>query len=618
MPLLLIFLTLLLPQNFSGAEYPQLSLNERLEAIFGKQKIYRSGFNIFYNSPTLTVLEAKTHPEYLFPKNRFILRRPTDTDDPDYYGSGITILTYDTPEGHFKIHYTEDTTNDNAVYGSDGNPNTVPQFVIDVGTSFEHALNYILSLGYPSLPVDNRGGDSRFDVYILNIPGSFGYTSYDDTPADVYIVIDNDFATIPENLDPEGKQKGAIKVTAAHELFHAFQFQYTTNITDNLWWMEATSTWIEDEVYPTVKDYLNYIGLRYDDANDNGKWDIGETYYNIDGSIAGTTGRSSKWFDKPDIPLNTVDGSHEYGTVMWVKYLSKAYGSDIIKSIWSRIGNGADALTAISDELILRGTTLSSVFSSFETANYKRDYPDGAYYPLIRHEATYTSYPQSVNGLLNHLSAKFYAFKADSETSVLSLNFINMNSDNLRVKLIMNKVGGGCDEQDIVLNTSSVKTQITNFGTSSTYSKIIVIVMNTSPWKDNESFSIIADKQTSTAISSGGDGGCFIATAAYGSYLDPQVKVLRNFRDKYLLTNPLGKKFVKFYYSVSPPIAGYITKHEGLKALTRVALTPIVYGLKYPLLPLIIIGFIFLLHKKRRLKSKENSWGRTFKIYSSF
>ena len=59
-------------------------------------------------------------------------------------------------------------------------------------------------------------------------------------------------------------------------------------------------------------------------------------------------------------------------------------------------------------------------------------------------------------------------------------------------------------------------------------------------------------------ISSGGGGGCFIATAAFGSYLDPNVKALRNFRDDYLLTNSVGTVFVNFYYNTSPSIADFI------------------------------------------------------------
>ena len=74
----------------------------------------------------------------------------------------------------------------------------------------------------------------------------------------------------------------------------------------------------------------------------------------------------------------------------------------------------------------------------------------------------------------------------------------------------------------------------------------------------------------------GGGGGCFIATACYGSYDHPYVKILRSYRDKYLLTTTWGTVFVHFYYKHSPPIARYIAKREALKTVVRWMLKPVV------------------------------------------
>jgi hypothetical protein len=70
--------------------------------------------------------------------------------------------------------------------------------------------------------------------------------------------------------------------------------------------------------------------------------------------------------------------------------------------------------------------------------------------------------------------------------------------------------------------------------------------------------------------------GCFIATAAYGSYLDSHVDTLRSFRDQYLETNPIGSAFVSLYYKVSPPMAAFIDEHPTLKPIVRAGLMPAV------------------------------------------
>ena len=72
--------------------------------------------------------------------------------------------------------------------------------------------------------------------------------------------------------------------------------------------------------------------------------------------------------------------------------------------------------------------------------------------------------------------------------------------------------------------------------------------------------------------------GCFIATAAYGSYDQFDVWVLRQFRNKILLKNEAGKWLVKTYYRISPPIAEFIAQHASLRAVVRVILKPFVFG----------------------------------------
>lgn len=116
-------------------------------------------------------------------------------------------------------------------------------------------------------------------------------------------------------------------------------------------------------------------------------------------------------------------------------------------------------------------------------------------------------------------------------------------------------------------------------------------------------FNLLATAAVQEEFKVKGGGGCFIATAAFGSYLDPHVQVLRSFRDNYLLKNSIGSAFVGFYNHISPPIAEYISKHESLRTVTRWALTPIVYALEYPAYALMLFfGLIAIPLTGRRLK----------------
>jgi hypothetical protein len=71
-------------------------------------------------------------------------------------------------------------------------------------------------------------------------------------------------------------------------------------------------------------------------------------------------------------------------------------------------------------------------------------------------------------------------------------------------------------------------------------------------------------------------GRCFIATAAYGYSSAPEVKVLRAFRDRYLLTSVPGRMFVQWYYQHGPAAATFLNDHPEYKPLVRAALMPAV------------------------------------------
>ena len=55
------------------------------------------------------------------------------------------------------------------------------------------------------------------------------------------------------------------------------------------------------------------------------------------------------------------------------------------------------------------------------------------------------------------------------------------------------------------------------------------------------------------------------------------VRILSEFRDRYLVTNTAGRFLIETYCTVSPPIAGFISRHPALKKITRIGLKPAIW-----------------------------------------
>jgi hypothetical protein len=170
--------------------------------------------------------------------------------------------------------------------------------------------------------------------------------------------------------------------------------------------------------------------------------------------------------------------------------------------------------------------------------------------------------------------------------------------------------------------------------TETTYSQVATVTANVTSYSDtglsngtlfyfrvraynssaNSGYSNEVSALTLSVTSNGdSDGKCFIATAVYGAKDHPHVRVLRGFRDTYLLGNPAGTAFVDLYYRYSPSLAGVIEHNQSLRTLVRFGLMPIIllstfilYGgpVEKTLLCLFVLVLASTLCYRRSLKKK--------------
>jgi hypothetical protein len=157
---------------------------------------------------------------------------------------------------------------------------------------------------------------------------------------------------------------------------------------------------------------------------------------------------------------------------------------------------------------------------------------------------------------------------------------------------------------DAVNNGDTVTVRQTSSGNYSTKTDATLTIGGVS-----DTFSVTTKSEHgSSGDGDGGGGGCFIATAAFGSPLAGQVEILRQFRDKYLLTNVMGKKFVSWYYNNGPIAANWIQDKPLAKVAVQAALYPLI-GFSFLLiagyLPFVTVGLLLSTLLFLRFRSKK-------------
>jgi hypothetical protein len=282
---------------------------------------------------------------------RAILARPTQGDD-DPYGDGYTVGSKRRCTPKICIHWVPTTADA---------PPSGRWVTRSLRTMKSVWTKEVGKLGYRRPVTDGRrgGGSDQFDVYLSDVgaKGLYGYCAPEFTKpgyrrlASGYCVLDNDFARAQFGARPSN----SLKVTAAHEFFHAIQFAY--DYLEDPWMMEATATWMEERYADGVNDNRQYLP----------KGQLVETF----------------------VPLDTFDSSStvQYGNWVFFEYLSKRFGQGVVRRIWKQAGSfKGDGKTYSTDavkRVLPRKASFKKVFSQFSSANVtpSRSYPEGRFWP---------------------------------------------------------------------------------------------------------------------------------------------------------------------------------------------------------------------------------------------
>jgi hypothetical protein len=353
-------------------------------------------------------------------------------------------------------------------------------------------------------PDGSNGGDSRYDIYITNIPYlgvTIGESWYSDPYPDgatSYIEVDNSITPFP----------GELQVTVAHEFNHACQFRYSA-VEDNFWY-ENCATWMEDICYDNVNDYVNY--LLYSTPNP-----LDSTY----------------------LPITTETNLYWYAGGLWPMFLQEYFGDSCPRKGWERMGtvSGSNTLSGID-------YALSNYFSSDLTNALKKygvwryftgtradityHFSESNLWPTASLLATHNSYPASGNQGTRPPSGPggtdFIRFNPGS--GVLNITFDGQNGYDWGTFAIGYRVPLQSVEQEISLNANDSGSTFMSWAGNS-HIALIPVVTFWSGSANNLSFTYNAEEQSLVDV---GVTGILApnGTIDSGTVVTPQARV-KNF-----------------------------------------------------------------------------------------